>query len=418
MNKIYPVPSHILLLLCAMFGMLMPLRAQDTLTCPPIIDYLLDVNLPAYVPPAPAFLQGEVLSNSDMSLTFGDSVPAVAQAAITYATSIWESHLVSAVPVRVNVVWEDLEEPNILASAGPSTLYRDFEGSVGEEVWYPVALAEAIVGENLNGARPDINITVNSRANWYYGTDGMVPFNKIDLVSVALHELGHGLGFLSSADTAGLIQGQLNFGDFPIVFDLYLETLSGVDLTDVLNFPNPSDVLLEAFTGNGLYFGGPIPVRVNGQRPRLFAPGQFDIGSSISHLDETIYPAGSPNSLMTPFLARREAVHQPGDVTLSIMEQMGWTVEYMVTPVREVVVGEVKVYPNPASGHFFIDRPAELQPGRWNLRIADGQGRTVRQLEVDESLPDVSVSDLAPGWYTVLLSNGEKVWRAPLVIAR
>ncbi len=50
----------------------------------------------------------------------------------------------------------------------------------------------------------EIDASFNSAfANWYLGTDGNVPSNKWDFYSVVLHELGHGLGFLSSFDVSG-----------------------------------------------------------------------------------------------------------------------------------------------------------------------------------------------------------------------
>ncbi|MDP2602930.1 MAG: hypothetical protein Q8S00_10100 [Deltaproteobacteria bacterium] len=37
-------------------------------------------------------------------------------------------------------------------------------------------------------------------SGWYYGFDGNPPAGTIDFVSVLLHELGHGLGFLTPVD--------------------------------------------------------------------------------------------------------------------------------------------------------------------------------------------------------------------------
>ncbi|MDT8382757.1 MAG: hypothetical protein RQ728_10960, partial [Brevefilum sp.] len=39
----------------------------------------------------------------------------------------------------------------------------------------------------------------NATYNWYYGTDGKPPLLKKDLVTVAAHEIAHGLGFSGSA---------------------------------------------------------------------------------------------------------------------------------------------------------------------------------------------------------------------------
>jgi hypothetical protein len=60
-----------------------------------------------------------------------------------------------------------------------------------------------------------------------------------------------------------------------------------------------------------------------GSRPKLHAPELFDAGSSISHLDETIY-TDAKFSLMTPYIDRSEAIHDPGKFTMSILGDLGW----------------------------------------------------------------------------------------------
>ena len=47
----------------------------------------------------------------------------------------------------------------------------------------------------------DIITSFNSHAavDWYFGTDGNTPSRRRDFVSVVLHEIGHGLGFISFA---------------------------------------------------------------------------------------------------------------------------------------------------------------------------------------------------------------------------
>ena len=75
--------------------------------------------------------------------------------------------------------------------------------------WYPVALANALAGSDIDPGGDDIDATFNSSIGttcpfpsvWYYGLDGNAGSN-IDFVSVLLHELGHGLGFLTFVDLA------------------------------------------------------------------------------------------------------------------------------------------------------------------------------------------------------------------------
>jgi hypothetical protein len=74
--------------------------------------------------------------------------------------------------------------------------------------WYSTALANALSNSDLNGATQEINATFNlnlgtagclTNSPWYYGFDN-VHGAGIDLVSVLLHEFGHGLGFQTFTD--------------------------------------------------------------------------------------------------------------------------------------------------------------------------------------------------------------------------
>ena len=299
----------------------------------------------------PAILNGSARQRTNFVFDFSEDVPDEARTAFALAGGIWGAFLDSDADVRVSVDWEDRDDDRLLASAGPATLFRDFPGAV-PDTWYPVALAEAIAMEDLNDADDaDVRINANSTANWYFGLDAQPPRGRIDLVSVILHELGHGLGFLSSVDTVGTEELEIGFGGRFIIYDRFLETETGVPLTDENMFGSPSPQLLGAVTADDLVFDG---VRANegnndGEVP-LFAPSTFDNGSSVSHLSESRYRAGTENALMTPFLASGEAVHDPGPITLGIFADMGWPVVFDLVNVETAVVAGVNVFPNPVSG--------------------------------------------------------------------
>jgi hypothetical protein len=61
---------------------------------------------------------------------------------------------------------------------------------------------------------------------------------------------------------------------------------------------------------------------LRGSRATLYAPPTFSAGSSISHLDEDA--TLQENSLMTPFIDKGEAIHDPGKLTRSILGDIGW----------------------------------------------------------------------------------------------
>lgn len=90
----------------------------------------------------------------------------------------------------------------ILGQAAPWSWQRDFTNAPKGNVWYPIALANALSGRDLAPGAPDIFVQFNSaldsptclgESDWYYGLDRNKGLH-IDLYVVVLHELGHGLG--------------------------------------------------------------------------------------------------------------------------------------------------------------------------------------------------------------------------------
>ena len=376
-----------------------------------------DTAFGAFQPAAASVLDGSAQLVSNFVLDFSDEVPEAARESMRFAADIWGRYLRSDVTIRVDVDWQDRGNRRLLASAGPGTLVRDFPGAV-PNTWYAIALAEAIAGQNFNDQRADINVTANSTANWYFGTDGNPPRNRIDLVSVFLHELGHGLGFLSSADTISPTELGIGFSGRFIVYDLGIETEDGDELTDESLFGNPSPDLLEAALSNSLVFDGFNANAANGgRRVPLFAPGAFDAGSSISHLDERTYRPGTENALMTPFLAAGEAVHDPGPITLGLFQDLGWEVNFDLVAVRTTDrPAPVRLYPNPARDRVNIG--ADLPAGPVNFQLTDAYGR----LQLEGSLPEtgggraLNTGALTPGVYQLLLRQGDRYYGGRLLI--
>ncbi len=257
-----------------------------------------------------------------INVTYHD-YPSQAQAAFDYAVKIWESLIVSTVPITVDAFWRPLG-PNILGQAGPNNFWRNTPGAQ-PNTWYTVALANQLAARDLSPDETDMNSTLSSTFNWYFGTDGKTPANQVDFVTVALHELLHGIGNIGLIDYNN---GQGRWGydtGFPGSYDRFIENGNGQSLLNTNFFPNPSLALGNQLTSNNLFFDGSNAVAANnGIRPKLYAPNPWQSGSSIYHLDESTYPRGNPNSLDTPSFGYGEAIHNPGSITLGILKDQGW----------------------------------------------------------------------------------------------
>ena len=260
-----------------------------------------------------------------------------ARAAFQYAVDIWNSLIRSPVPIWIDATFTDFggyeDAGIILGGAQPAA----WKSSRALNLWFVDALADQRAGRDLADGEPDIITKFNSHAdvNWYFGTDGNTPPDKTDFVSTVVHEIAHGLGFFSAAREENIStwtsspsskRGKLKSGtpELPHIYDFFVVNGSG---TAIMEFRDPSTSLLEQFTSNDLFWNGAKGVAANGDgHPQLHAPSTWDTGSGYAHLDETIFPAGDVNSLMTPYLATQEAIHDPGPIALGMLEDMGWSI--------------------------------------------------------------------------------------------
>jgi len=133
--------------------------------------------------------------------------------AFKYAATIWSAALNGRAPVRIQASFTPLSctaTMGVLGIAGPTVAWADTSFPL-PNVWYPGALANQFVGQDLDPATPPIEAQFNSSVgsstcltgdSWYYGLDGNVSAsNQLDLVTVVLHEFAHGLGFVTLTDT-------------------------------------------------------------------------------------------------------------------------------------------------------------------------------------------------------------------------
>jgi hypothetical protein len=281
-----------------------------------------------YIPPPDSFFKKSGSKGGGSITFYYTGFTTQAKAAMEYARLILQSMLPADTKLTIVASWEPISTSGVLANTS-ITGYAAGWGidALNPLAYYPVALAEKIAGESLNpDLQGDMELRVNSSSSvsWYLGIDGKTPATQYDLVTVVIHEICHGLGFFDSMGTDDKV-GYYGSGSLqiPMIYDTFIEALSGNKLTDTLKFLNPSTALRTELTGGQLWFNGPLLRKyTSGTRVKLHAPSTFDPGSSISHLDESA--TLKINSLMTPFIDRGEAIHDPGKLTFSILGDLGW----------------------------------------------------------------------------------------------
>jgi hypothetical protein len=172
------------------------------------------------------------------------------------AANRWAANLQSRQVISVIAFFTPLSctaTSGVLGAAAPYFSIRDVPTVPGGKAlepgtYYPVALAEKLtrleISELVYPSTPFEIITYfNSNLGqpgcltgngWYYGLDNNQPSNRIDLLSVVLHEFGHGLGVTVGPTNAST---GARAGGFPSVWERrMLDVTTGkhwIDMTDL-----------------------------------------------------------------------------------------------------------------------------------------------------------------------------------------
>lgn len=278
------------------------------------------------------------VSTSEFIVTFEVPPPANVKLIFEQAAATWANFLMSDIPIRIYVKWRPLAT-GVLGSAGAYSSVRNFVGANKLNTWYPIALAEKMAHSNLNGTESDIIATFNSDfPDWFIGTNGVPTSSQIDLYSVVLHEMGHGLGFIGQiqADVTSNSTSLSTAGyGYPGIFDQFIFDNKNKLLVDTLTYKNNSNQIFKQIISDSLYLSSTSILRNNANKSaRLYAPkptqrnptnllGYIE-GSSVYHVDQNTYPPGNLNALMTPQIARGEITPQLGSIVKGVFNDMGW----------------------------------------------------------------------------------------------
>jgi hypothetical protein len=266
----------------------------------------------------------------------GNTAPTLGVARLSVfqrAASIWGSSLSSAVPVHVTTQFVPLtcsSTSALLAQTGPNTVHRNFASAPFADTWYPQALANAIAGTDLDPSSADISTEFNSSlgatgcltgTTWYLGFDGHPGPGQLDMLTVVLHELAHGLGFQFFYDLA---TGATLLGSND-VFMLNAQEFGANPMT--LSDMSDAQRVTASESDPDLYWAG-THVQANAStlsagliagHVRLHAPATEVPGSSVSHFS----PALFPNQLMEPnYMGPNHDV----TLTLDLLRDVGWSI--------------------------------------------------------------------------------------------
>ncbi len=248
------------------------------------------------------------------------------------AADAWAAVLKSDVEIRIGMTFDDLycsSASAVLGQAGPTTVHRDFTHAPLSTTWYAQALANSLAGTDLDPTSDDISATFNSALDsnptclggmsWWYGIDSPAPAGTVDFYPTLLHEIAHGLGFLTFVDTSN---GSKFYG-YDDAFMVHLEDHSlGInwpDMTDAERQASATDMGDLHWTGlNALGNAGLLTDGVSGGHIQMYAPSTLEPGSSVSHWDVSI----TPDEMMEAY-----ATADPHDlITFRLMDDIDWNI--------------------------------------------------------------------------------------------
>jgi hypothetical protein len=285
-----------------------------------------------------------------------NNFPEWAKKEVQSAIDVWSANFKSSVVISVDASWGRSNSWGVLGSARPGSFFSAFSGAPDPSLWYSSAAANALAGKDLDKANPEIIIQVNSGATWNTRGDRTPSPTEYDLESVFIHEVGHGLGFLSN-DAYDPFYG-LGSLDQPTPFDAYLQTSDGRRLADL---PTPSRELGTALTSS-LVWSGPLGVKANGGiKPKMYTPSRYESGSSTSHLDEATFSKSDLDSVMTPSLDPGEIFREPGPLLLAMMEDMRNKPPVGVATDLPLSPRNVQAFTGDASALVSFDPPVNLR---------------------------------------------------------
>jgi MYXO-CTERM domain-containing protein/uncharacterized repeat protein (TIGR01451 family) len=327
----------------------------------------------------------------------GTTLGAQRLAVFQQAAAIWGAALDSEVPITVFAHFQPLSCSSTgatLGSAGPTNIFSSddpsLDGGVSpsifpkQKTWYVSSQTQRFAsvpllsgtGDDENNydivARFNSSLDTPESANcggltWYYGLDNQHG-NSIDLLTVVLHEFGHGLGFLSltsnssgsfppmnepdiwayylydessgthwkdmtaSERVASAVSGGLAW-DGPSVTAAVPETLAFPPLVRVTSAPNTPAAVKDYKELRTAQFSGPIPVQGGVSGPLAYGSTGWgcSVQGALDPLDGkiAILDRGGPNGMSCTFVEKARNAQDAGAIGLLVANNVS---DPLITP--------------------------------------------------------------------------------------
>jgi len=225
------------------------------------------------------------------------------------------------------------------------------------------AFEHITTGSDPSPSTADIFVTVDFGYNWNTGTSPPSLF-EFDLLSVLIHELTHGLGFLSLSTSTGT--SEIATGVFSF-WDRELDTGNGRDLwhdSTAAFLGIPTDL-----TGNdnGIVFVGTYATSSYGSTPPVYAPSTFSSGSSLSHWD----PGVPGRAVMEPSTPTGVTFRQYLIVEIGALRDIGYANAAQPSELPQVDFSSSLYSANEQDGMVAITVRLSAAPGTGNSAHVD-----------------------------------------------
>ncbi|MBI5726494.1 MAG: hypothetical protein HY965_01475, partial [Ignavibacteriales bacterium] len=275
-----------------------------------------------------------LLPTNDFIVDYDASVPNEMIAAFNKATEIWSCYLQMSKPVKIHVRREALGGTT-LANTGTVT-YRNSLPGLTANWQYPIALAKQL-NSSITYDGYDMTIAFTTTREWECNLLGIPVADKFDFISIALHEIGHGLGFSSSMQLINNV-GRYGYKNFPVDTGKYVEPFDVSLLSGTVRLYQMTDstALGTILKSGNVVFDGANAKKANSEtNVKIYAPSVWKPGSSINHLDDATYGFSNPsknflNAMMASATTTASVIHDPGPITMGILQDIGWTISRFI----------------------------------------------------------------------------------------